>query len=219
LKRRSNSGFTNQQALLAILLVFPLGLIALGLILNVIKRPSLQPVPMPPAAKQTEPLNQAAPNPPSKETVSAEPIPNNLILDLGASVSGEPIRLLLNSIRRGDKSTRAFTYQLGDATIEAMADCGDRSWISYPERRLNRPQSPATEQMLVRVCDGSDGGELPGVATVYDPPSNVRVTPEGAFLCTIDSRRIIRVGQPSGDWYPTSACGREGFMHRSQLQF
>lgn len=218
-KWRSNPGFSNQQALLALLVAFPLGLIAVGLLLNVLNKPSPQQTTAEPAATQTQTANS-----PGSETRSAEPTTtgqtqDDSIVELGESVSGEPIRLLLNSIRYGEGGTSAFSYQLGNATVEALANCRDRSWTSYPERRINRPQSPATEQMLNRVCDRADRGALAGVAIVHDPPSNIRSTPNGAVLCTIDSRRTIRVGEPRDDWHPTSACGRAGFIHSSQLQF
>jgi hypothetical protein len=218
-RRRSDSGFSNQQALLAILVAIPVGLIGLGLILNMLNKPSLQQRPVQPAAEPTQQESLLTPDPPSKQTESTEPTPDNSFLDLGDSVSGAPIRLLLNSIRPGEGSTRAFTYQLGNATVKAIANCADRSWISYPERRINWPQSPATEQLLMRVCGGSAEPALAGVAIVHDPPSNVRDRPNGASQCTIESRRTIRVGQTSGDWYETTACGGKGFIHRSQLQF
>lgn len=218
-RRRSISGFSNQQALLAILVAFPLGLIALGLILNMLKEPSQHQPSAPPTAKQGQSENPRTNNSSSQKTGSAASISDNSVLDLGAAVDGTPIRLLLKSIRHGEGNTHTFTYRLGDATIEAMANCDNRTWISYPERQLNRPQSPATEQMLIHVCDGIAERDLPEVAIVHDPPSNIRVTPAGSFLCTINSKRTIRVGQLVGEWYPTSVCGREGFIHRSQLQF
>lgn len=218
----SNGGFSNQQALLALLVAFPLGLIALGVLLNVLNKSSPQQATSqaaPLAGSQTQNASPPISNTSSYNTAPTEQVQDNSILELGTSSSGESIRLLLKSIRHGEGGRSAFTYQLGNATIEAIANCADRSWISYPERRMNRPQSPATEQMLTRVCDGSDKNTLPGVAIVHDPPSNIRVTPNGAFLCAIDSRRTIRVGQPRADWYPTAACGPAGFIHRSQLQF
>jgi len=221
-KSPSNHGFSNQQALLALLVAFPLGLIALGVLLNVLNKSSPKQATSqaaPPAGSQTQNASSPISNTSSNNTAPTEQVQDNTILELGASSSGAAIRLLLKSIRHGEGGRSAFTYQLGNATIEAIANCADRSWISYPEHRINRPQSPATEQMLIRVCEGSDRNTLPGIAIVHDPPSNVRVTPNGAFLCTIVAKRTIRVGQPRADWYPTAACGRAGFIHSSQLQF
>jgi serine/threonine protein kinase len=57
------------------------------------------------------------------------------------------------------------------------------------------------------------------LATVIDPPSNIRVQPNGAILCSISSVQSIRVSSSSGDWYLTDACGSDGYIHRSQLRF
>ena len=215
----SHSGFSNQQALLAILIAFPLGIISIGIILNLLIKPSAEQASKSTETKQTQSEDSAILNPPSRKSNSVEPTSDNSILDMGASLTGARIRLLTNTIRKGEKDTHAFTYQLGDTKIDAIANCSDGSWITYPERQLNRPQSPATQQMLIRICGTSDDRALPGIAFVHDPPSNIRVTPAGGFQCSIDSKRTIRVGQLNGDWYSTTACGREGFIHRSQLKF
>jgi serine/threonine protein kinase, bacterial len=57
------------------------------------------------------------------------------------------------------------------------------------------------------------------LATVIDPPSNIRVQPNGEILCKISSVQSIRVSSSSGDWYVTDACGSDGYIHRSQLRF
>ena len=217
-RRRSHSGFSNQQALLAILVAFPLGMISLGIILNLFIKPSERQASKSAETKQTRSDDTAILNHPSRKSISVEPTSDNSILDMGASLTGARIRLLANTIRKGEKDTHAFTCQLGDTKIDAIANCSDGSWISYPERQLNRPQSPATERMLMRICGTSAERALPSVAFVHDPPGNVRVTPAGDFQCTIDSKSTIRVSQLDGDWYSTTACGREGFIHRSQLK-
>jgi serine/threonine protein kinase len=57
------------------------------------------------------------------------------------------------------------------------------------------------------------------LVTVIDPPSNIRVQPNGAILCSISSVQSIRVSSASEDWYLTDACGSDGYIHRSQLRF
>jgi serine/threonine-protein kinase len=219
-RRDSCAGFTNQQALLALLITFPLGLIGIGLILNVASEIPSQKTRGATTAPSTQPPAARTPaKHPSTTIQSNEHINKQGVLELGQSANGAPIRLILNSINDEVDGRKGFAYQLGNTTILAKANCQEGSWISYPEQQLNRPQSPATERMITRVCEGTTERALPGVAIVHNPPSNVRTAPNGAFLCTIDSRRTIRVGQPSGDWYPTSECGSEGYIHRSQLQF
>ncbi|MGB5913327.1 MAG: hypothetical protein WBG63_00575 [Phormidesmis sp.] len=57
-------------------------------------------------------------------------------------------------------------------------------------------------------------------ALVYDPSSNVRETPNGYVLCSIDTRAYINIyGHYMDDWYSTDACGSLGVIHISQIQF
>lgn len=66
-------------------------------------------------------------------------------------------------------------------------------------------------------------------ALVIDPPSNVRVAPNGRFLCQVKQRKVIQVfhwslmtgeGSPSNGWYSTKACGQDngGWIHSSQIK-
>lgn len=231
---RRSEGFTKAQALLALMVVFPLGMIGVGLILHVVlqtrtatapKAPSSPSQSAPPAPSPTAAAPQESPQP---TPANAAPKPNPSVVELGQASTGAPIRLLMGSINQRDAQFREFTYQLGNDSVQAMANCTDQSWTSYPERQVNRPQSPATERMLALVCGTAPSvaapsptadASFPGVAIVFDPPSNVRRQPGGGFLCTIDTRRSIRVGQAQGDWYPTSACGTRGFIHKSQVRF
>ena len=64
------------------------------------------------------------------------------------------------------------------------------------------------------------------LATVFDPPSNVRATPNGTVLCSIDNIFQITIDGPAkvdgyeGDWYYTNICdGTRGVIHASQLKF
>jgi serine/threonine protein kinase len=69
--------------------------------------------------------------------------------------------------------------------------------------------------------DSPEGSNPPSgqLATVIDPPSNIRVQPNGAILCRIKSVQSIRVSSSLGDWYMTDVCGSDGYIHRSQLRF
>jgi len=231
---RRSEGFTKAQALLSLLMVFPLGIIGVGLILRVVLQTrtatTSKALSQPPRSSPASPYpTAAAPQEATQSTAAnAAPKPNPSVVELGQASSGAPIRLLMGSINQRDAQYREFTYQLGNDSVQAMANCTDQSWTSYPERQVNRPQSTATERMLAMVCGTAPSvaapsptadASFPGVAIVFDPPSNVRRRPGGGFLCTIDARRSIRVGQAEGDWYPTSACGARGFIHKSQVRF
>lgn len=57
------------------------------------------------------------------------------------------------------------------------------------------------------------------VAIVFDPPSNVRQSPNGNFLCSIRERTTINIYSSTGDWYYTDICGTMGVIHSSQITF
>ena len=234
-RSESLDGFSKSQVLLALLVVFPLGLIGVGMVLNALLLQVHQPKISSPELSVQTPSSDAE----RQANASISPLAraphqdrseDQSVIELGVSVTGLPMRLLTSSIERWDPPYRRFSYQLGDSQVQAMADCNDWSWTSYPERQINRPQSAATERMMRLVCkstpnlsslpsEASPSGSFPGVALVFDPPSNVRSAPGGAFLCTIKKRLSVPVGQPQGEWYPTSACGEVGYIHSSQLRF
>lgn len=58
--RRRNGGFTNQQAIFVLLLFFPVGLIGLGLVVMLLRRPSV-PIAQPPTSAPAQPAPTAAP--------------------------------------------------------------------------------------------------------------------------------------------------------------
>jgi hypothetical protein len=57
------------------------------------------------------------------------------------------------------------------------------------------------------------------VAIVFDPPSNVRQSPNGNFLCSIRERTTINIYGSIGDWYYTDICGTMGVIHSDQITF
>jgi serine/threonine protein kinase, bacterial len=231
----SNQGFSTQQALAVLFVILPLGLILLGVIVNILMQRDWRPETNPLTTTPAETNNAKAPALAKADlpTEVAQKQKDNSTVELGASVTGAPIRLLMGSINKRENQYREFQYQLGNSTVQALANCSDQSWTSYPERQVNRPQSPATERMLSLVCGPTPlanqpsstsvaitgSATYPGTAIVFDPPSNVRTKPGGAFLCTVESERTIPVGQAQGEWYPTSACGENGFIHGSQVRF
>ncbi len=138
----------------------------------------------------------------------------------GRAVGGQSINVDLCSVRRASARSVDFVYYLGSERIQSQANCQAGTWVTFPERQVNRPQSQATQNMLNAVCSyrGSSASDST-VATVFDPPSNVRVSPNGAVLCSIPNRRTINVYGSTGSWYYTDACGDMGVIHSSQIRF
>ena len=62
-------------------------------------------------------------------------------------------------------------------------------------------------------------------ATVIDPPTNIRLSPNGTVLCVVKQRTSVNilgstgVSDNNGTWYYTDACGRQGMIHSSQIRF
>jgi len=146
------------------------------------------------------------------------------MLVLGTASTGETLTLDTDSIPRAPRaSIRALgnaTYYLNDERIDAEINCGRGSWTVRGSSTQYRPQSQATRNLVSLACSISridDQREDTGYLLVYDPPSNVRSTPNGSVKCVIDTMRIIRVySEPRNGWYQTDAC--DGWISESQVR-
>jgi hypothetical protein len=58
-----------------------------------------------------------------------------------------------------------------------------------------------------------------GVAIVFDPPSNVRKSPNEEILCSVRERKTISIYGSTGSWYWTDICGTMGVIDSSQVTF
>jgi hypothetical protein len=140
----------------------------------------------------------------------------------GTAIGGQPVQVEIDSISRASYRRVNFVYYLGEERISAQANCSNRSWVTFPENERHYPQSRATERMVNFVCSrnpgypASDGTQI---VRVIDPPSNVRVSPNGRVICQVPTRMDIKVFDAVGSWYRTDACGPIGFIHRSQIRF
>jgi hypothetical protein len=90
--------------------------------------------------------------------------------------------------------------------VRLIKECSNNTTKSQPQSNV----SPVAE---------APSGPYMGVALVFDPPSNVRRTPNGSILCSINSQQTIKVGANQGGWYSTDACGSPGVIHFDQLRF
>jgi len=150
--------------------------------------------------------------------------PQSTMEDLGHAVGGQKLQLDLSSIKAYPNSAKiSFRYSLSNEIIDSIADCGRREWMTLPEKEWQSPQSAATERMLSRVCEAfrSDAPAISssGAAIVFDPPSNVRTSPNGGILCSITSKGTIPIQGKRGDWYETNYCGGPGYIHKGQVRF
>ncbi|HBC42523.1 MAG TPA: hypothetical protein DCZ88_11680 [Pseudanabaena sp.] len=138
---------------------------------------------------------------------------------VGKAVEGQTINIDTCSISRANYRSVNFVYYLGSDRVESQANCQDLVWTTFPERIVHSPQSAATRKMLDYVCNFDTQSSITGTAFVFDPPSNVRVSPNGNILCVVRSPQTIDLYGRSGEWYYTDACGSMGMIHSSQLRF
>lgn len=134
----------------------------------------------------------------------------------GDSATGKGITVDLCSIAPINVRAINFTYYLGNELVSSQANCTVGTWTTFPERQVYQPQSAATQTMVGAVCRRSGFAEI---AVVYAPPSNVRDSPNGEILCTLEERGNLSVYGSTANWYYTDACGVFGVIHSSQIRF
>ncbi len=141
----------------------------------------------------------------------------------GQAVGGQPVVVDLDSVSQASNNSVNFVYSLGGDRIPSQAHCNNGSWTTFDDGTSHRPQSQATENMLSVVCGYLEPtrsyGTVDQTAYVFAPPSNVRTSPNGNVLCSIDYPTNITTYGHTGSWYYTDACGSTGVIHSSQLRF
>lgn len=156
---------------------------------------------------------------------------------LGTASTGETVTLDTDSVSKGTPAgTGLFitaTYYLDNERINARISCRYKSWFVEGDSTEYTPQSQATRNLISTACaiafnnqarqsNQSQQSQQTRERTwiVYNPPSNVRYSPNGEILCTI--RNVTRVwlyGNPVDGWYRTPACeGADGWIHESQIK-
>ena len=205
-----------------------LGVLASGCSITINTPPGANPSASQPNVKSADRTTPAGspPNPaPAAAPQPAAAAPS--LFNAGTAVGGQSVRVDLASIRPDPgRGGTAFVYYLGSERIDAAANCAAGTWVTYPEGASHAPQSAATQSMLRAVCAGAQPSSpapaavsSSGVAIVFDPPSNIRATPNGAILCAVTSRGSIPIQGQTGDWYRTDYCGSPGYIHKDQVRF
>ncbi|WNZ49082.1 protein kinase [Leptolyngbya boryana CZ1] len=189
-------------------------------------KPSLDPSPAPlpsePPQSKPSPIPEQPAKPPEPPAKPVPAIDASCRLQTGTTLRSQTLTLDTCSIDASNPAVIRFVYYLDAEQVRAETDCASGTWKSLPEQQVNRPQSAATEQMLARICGQTvpqDSVSKADVATVIDPPSNVRASPNGAILCAVREKQEINVYERKGDWYTTDVCGTPGFIHQGQLKF
>ena len=145
----------------------------------------------------------------------------------GKAIEGQSVNVDLCSVSPKSSGMIAFSYSLGSQQMDSEANCASGTWTTYRDGQTHRPQSSATEKMINRVCGDRGSSQISsqsstsqsGAAIVFDPPSNVRVSPNGAILCSVQRKTTINIYGSSGSWYNTDVCGTMGVISRDQIRF
>jgi serine/threonine protein kinase, bacterial len=164
----------------------------------------------------------------SNSAISSQPdIKSSCGYYAGEAVTGQAVNVDLCSITTNNSGKVGFVYYLGGKRMGSAANCSNSSWTTLADQQVHRPLSPATQKMLDSVCSRRQAGSAKSSsadsqvakATVFSPPTNVRESPEGKILCTINKRASINTYGFSDSWYKTDACGSMGVIHADQLKF
>lgn len=145
---------------------------------------------------------------------------------IGQAVGGQRVSVDLNSISRVSARSVDFTYYLGNDERYSQANCDNGTWTTFEDGVVHSPQSATTAEMVRLVCNAgygnASGATYEGTHeiswVVSEPPSNVRVRPNGAVQCSIRSVQAVNVYGWEGQWAITDACGSRGYIHESQLE-
>ena len=152
---------------------------------------------------------------------------NPEMLPLGNASNNKSITLDTNSIFFNDKNFAQVVYYLGEEKLSATINCDENTWIVKGYEQAYPPESQATKNLIKLACDikkVKNRSEGIGYFIVYDPPANLRSTPNGSIICVIDTMQLIKpYGDPQNDWYSTEAfCPdgkqKKGLIHDSQLK-
>ena len=180
------------------------------------------------SAEETEVTRQETQNTPSLSAAirpaGSSVSTSNRFYEAGTAVGGQSVRVDLSTIRQiSNRGETEFVYYLGDERVSSIANCAEGTWTTLPEAKTHSPKSVATQKMINHVCSGTANGSpsisTSGAAIVYDPPSNIRSSPNGSILCSVTSKGAIPIQGKQGDWYRTDYCGNAGFIHKDQLKF
>lgn len=163
----------------------------------------------------------------------------NVTYYAGESSDGRRVVLDLSSlyasgnILESGRYHASFVYFLDSERLPSQANCSDDgTWKIRGAGPVYAPESRAEQNMLNTVC-----GELirymnvsnpdrpmepivPRVAVLQESVSEIKTSPNGDTLCTVEGRGFINIHGHLDDWYSTDICrGELGVIHESQINY
>jgi tetratricopeptide (TPR) repeat protein len=89
-------------------------------------------------------------------------------------------------------------------------------------KTFNDPDPNVQSAVSLALANCTPAAPASKIATVIDPPSNIRAAPSAAsgIICSVNARNTIHILGSEGNWYKTDVCdGKLGYIHRSQIKF
>jgi len=186
-------------------------------------------------SKFTQPISYQAPSPaPQKShTLLIALVVGFFALIIGGTIVGLAVYFLSKSggkdgnvatlSNSNDKSNKS-TEQKSDNSNLTQNSKQDKSDKDKQNKNLdNKKVSPIPTPTPTPTLTPTPNSTR--TATVIDPPTNIRLSPNGTILCVVKQRTTVNitgstnVSDSNGVWYYTDACGRSGVIHSSQIRF
>jgi serine/threonine protein kinase, bacterial len=192
--------------------------------------PANQPVTSPSnvATYVISPGNAAQPTESPASPTSAK---NTLLVSgaIAATIVGGAMATALFLNNSNSKSSNVANNPVSTATVSATTKpvetvLSTPTSSSQPTASSSpRPKTfTATQPSITPSITSSPTPGLTKIAKlgqVFDPPSNIRQSPNGSAICSISEQKLINTYGSSGEWYYTDACGAMGVIHSSQIKF
>jgi hypothetical protein len=124
------------------------------------------------------------------------------------------IRVEVNGYEKYDRFINPASGS-GVEEIQVQPTPSSSESVSTPEASSLSPPSPSASPPLKRTSATS----RIGVAIVFDPPSNVRESPNGRILCSVREKTTINIYGSTSSWYYTDVCDNMGVIDSSQITF
>jgi hypothetical protein len=162
-------------------------------------------------------------------------IPRRDDIEVILSKSGLRTKRLILNLLTGEN--RTLTIYMEDVEEQASEPSGEGEQDSQAslgrDGQTEATQIPSNSEIIEAPAvqeqprGGQEGGNAQpsestspvGVALVFDPPSNVRKTPNGEIICSVREKRAVDIYGLVDSWYKTDVCGSMGVIHSSQISF
>jgi len=180
--------------------------------------------------------SNASPEPKKSNTILIALIVGFFALVIGGAVVGLVMYGLFSSDKK-DTNNVANVSNSNDKSTKTASD-GKKSDNENLAQNLKQQQEKldkdkqklederkALEDKKKETPQPSQPPPSSRTATVIDPPTNIRLAPNGTVLCVVKQRTSVNilgstgVSDNNGTWYYTDACGRQGVIHSSQIRF